>query len=163
MCIRRWQGQALKQKDCFSCVIGDDGDAFPISCTNSMVPSFHERAVSIRFIEMGKGMCMLFRAIYLLHLFRAGWSAVTPAIESYNGLDLQNGSMSNVNMSTASQCRTFHSMAIVLFALYVTDYEKYAVEICMTLNYRMGQDSVYINKAKAKQQFPMLYLSPFAR
>ena len=44
-----------------------------------------------------------------------------------------NGSRSNANMSFDWQCWTFYLMVLVLFAISVTVYEIFEVEMCMTL------------------------------
>ena len=48
-------------------------------------------------------------------------------------LDLDNGTRLSVNMPIERQCWTFYYMVIVMFALYVTVYEIFAVELCLTL------------------------------
>ena len=57
-------------------------------------------------------------------------------------LNLDNGQRSNVNMSIERQYRHFYLMEMVLFAVYVTVYEIYAVEVCMILTFRMGQSQM---------------------
>ena len=89
-------------------------------------------------------------------------------------LDLLNGSRSNVknvnvvSVPIQSQCRTFYFTAIVTFSIFVTICEIFAVEICMSLTFRMIQGQTQIYQSKANKRLPVFAivifaLSPFVR
>ena len=48
-----------------------------------------------------------------------------------------------------SHLQTSYWRAFAMFAIYVTVYEIFAVEICMTLTFTIGQGQIQISQSKA--------------
>ena len=77
--------------------------------------------------------------------------------KNMHDLDLQNGSMSNVNMPIESAYMICYLMAIVIlviFTLFVIIFLLFTVEICMTLtlNFRKGQSQTELGQWKAHKR-----------
>ena len=54
-------------------------------------------------------------------------------------LELWNGSMSNINTQMERTYATLYLLEIAMFAQSVTIYEKFAIEMYITVTFRMSQ------------------------
>ena len=78
-------------------------------------------------------------------------------------LNLQNGPMSNINIPIERPYSTFYLLAISMFALSVTIYEKFIIKMCMTLTLiiRMSQCQIWISQSKGPMRLSLLAIAVY--